>query len=140
MPVLINDVPPRCIIQAEAIYHVPVVLILSVMRQENGRNGQAVKNKNGSYDLGVMQINTRWLPALSRYGYTQEDLQYDPCKNVMAGTWILANNIATSNMLWAGIGNYHSHTPQYNASYQNDIYKHYKKISAVLNISTASVS
>ena len=133
MPVLINDVPVNCISHAAIVYHVPVPVVLSIMRQENGRNGQAVKNKNGSYDLGVMQINSRWLPTLARYGYTREDLQFKPCKNVMAGTWILANSIANGDTLWSGIGNYHSHTPKHNVSYRNDIYKNYQKISFVLN-------
>ncbi len=30
------------------------VKALSVIKKENGRNGQAVKNKNNSYDYGVM--------------------------------------------------------------------------------------
>lgn len=133
MPVLINDVPISCINHASTTYHVPVSLILSVMRQENGCNGQAVKNKNGSYDLGVMQVNTSWLPTLSHYRYSREDLQFNPCKNVMVATWILATNIAKGDTLWSGTADYHSHTPKYNTAYLKSIYKNYQKISVVLN-------
>jgi soluble lytic murein transglycosylase-like protein len=90
MPATINDVPITCINQAAVTYHVPATLILSIMKKENGRNGQAVPNKNGSYDIGVCQINSRWLPTLARYGYTRDDIQFNPCKNVMAASWILA--------------------------------------------------
>ena len=87
MPVLINDVPIDCINHAAITYHVPATIILSVIRQENGRNGQAKPNKNGTFDYGVMQINTIWLSKLASYGYTKDELQNDPCKNVKAGTW-----------------------------------------------------
>jgi soluble lytic murein transglycosylase-like protein len=134
MPVLINDVPVICINQAAVAYHVPAPLILSIMKQENGRNGDAIRNKNGTYDLGVLQINSRWLPTLSKYGYTRKDLQFDPCKNLMAGAWILANNLAEGKSLWSGIGDYHSHTPKYNTAYRNKVYRHYQKISVALDV------
>jgi soluble lytic murein transglycosylase-like protein len=79
-----------------------------------------------------MQINSSWLSTFAHYGYSRKDLQFNPCKNVMAGTWILANSIANGDTLWSRIGNYHSHTPKRNASYQNNIYKNYQKISVVL--------
>lgn len=131
IPVLINDTPVTCINQAAVAYHVPATLILSIMKNENGRNGQAVRNKNGSYDLGVMQINSQWLTILKGYGYTSEDLQFDACKNVMAGTWILARGIANGHNLWSGIGNYHSHTEKYNIPYQKRINNNYQKISQI---------
>lgn len=133
IPVLINDIPVSCINHAAVTYNVPATVILSVLKQENGHNGQAVKNKNGTFDLGVMQINSRWLPTFARYGYSRHDLQFDPCKNIMAGTWILASSIANGNSIWSGIGDYHSHTVKYNTAYRNDIHKHYQNILAILN-------
>lgn len=133
MAILINDVPVVCINQAAEAFHVPAQLILSVMKQENGRNGDAIHNKNGSIDYGIMQINSSWLPTLSKYGYSKYDLQFDPCKNVTAGTWILAKSLAEGKSLWSGIGNYHSHTPKYNEVYRNKIYDHYQNISITLN-------
>lgn len=132
MPVLINDVPVACINQAAIAYHVSASLILSIMKKENGRNGQAIRNKNGTYDLGVFQVNSIWLPTLARYGYTKKDIQFDPCKNVMAGTWILAKGLAQGKSVWSGTANYYSHTPHLNTLYSNDVYKHYQKISSVL--------
>ena len=111
---MINDVPVSCINQAAIVYHVPAALILSIMRKENSKNGQEVRNKNGTHDLGVMQINTRWLPTLSKYGYSRYDLQFDACKNVMVGTWILATSLAHGKTGWSGVGDYHSHTAKFN--------------------------
>lgn len=129
MPVLINDVPVNCINQAAIANHVPATLILSIMKKENGRNGQAVPNKNGSYDLGVMQVNTCWLSVLARHGYTHGDLQFNPCKNVMAATWILAMGLANGKTLWSGVGNYNSHTARFNKRYRNSVSQDFDKIS-----------
>src|SRR5882762_4685919 len=92
----IHDVPIECINQAAIVYHVPATLILSVLAVEGGRVGLVSVNKNGSVDYGPMQINSVWLSKLRPYGYTANRLQYDPCANVMVGTWILAQNIANT--------------------------------------------
>ncbi len=133
MPAIINDVSVDCINRVAILYHVPSTVILSVMIQEGGRNGQAVRNKNGTIDYGIMQINSIWLPKLAAYGYTKEDIQYNACKNISVGVWILSQSIASGKNLWSGIGDYHSHTPDHNRHYRNTIYKNYKKISVILN-------
>lgn len=132
MPVMINDVPLDCINHAAIVYHVPATVILSVIKKENGRNGDANKNTNNTVDYGVMQINSIWLPKISAYGYTKEDIQYDACKNVLVGTWILSQSIAGCSNMWSGIGNYHSRTPVHNLNYRNGIYNNYIKLSIAL--------
>ena len=108
LPVMINDIPVSCINHAAIVYHVPATVILSVLKTENGKNGDAIQNKNGTIDYGVMQINSFWLPKISACGYTKEDLQYNPCKNIEVGTWILSKSLASGKSLWPGIANYHS--------------------------------
>lgn len=117
---LFHGVPLDCINQAAVAYHVPASVIVSVIQAENGRNGDAIKNKNGTYDLGLMQINTKWLATLKSKGITREDIQYDPCTNVQVGTWILAQGVARSSG-WQGVGNFHSTTPKYNKMYREKI-------------------
>jgi hypothetical protein len=80
-----------------------------------------------------MQINSIWLPKIAAYGYTREDMQYNACKNIYVGTWILSQSIAEGKNLWSGIGNYHSHTPRHNYKYSSIIHAHYKKIASILN-------
>lgn len=104
----INDIPISCINHSAVEFHVPASLIVSVLSIERGATGTINRNKNGTYDMGPMQINSSWLPILKKYGYSANDIIYDACKNVQVGTWILANNISKSNKLWKGIGNYHS--------------------------------
>jgi hypothetical protein len=78
MPFL--DVPLHCIEEAAVIFHVPEKLIISVLLTERGKMGEISKNRNGSYDIGLMQINSSWLPDLKRYDITESDLKYN-CKS-----------------------------------------------------------
>lgn len=118
---MIQDVPIECINQAALTYQVPARLVLAVLATEGGRVGTATPNKNGSVDYGPMQINSRWLPVLRAYGYTSQQLQYDPCINVQVGTWILSKNIAQASTVWRGVGNYNSRKPSLNIRYQNKV-------------------
>jgi hypothetical protein len=133
IPAMINDVSVDCINRVAMTYHVPVTVILSVMKKENGRNGLAVKNKNGTYDYGVFQINSIWLPKIAAYGYTRDDIQYNGCKNTEVATWIISKNMAQGKAVWSSIANYHSHTPIYNKPYRESIYANYKKLSNIIS-------
>ncbi len=130
---VIHGVPIECINKAAVIYHVPASLILSVLSVEGGDVGTASPNKNGTYDYGPMQINTIWLNKIKPYGYTKEQVQYDPCVNVMVGAWILSRNIADSPELWRGVGGYHSYTPSLNMRYQNKVWNVYALLSRYLS-------
>ena len=121
IPIAINEVPVDCINQAAIRYHVPATVILSVMKTEGGKNGSATRNKNGTYDYGVMQINSVWIDTLKPYGYTRNQLQYSPCKNIEAGTWILSQAIANGKTTFKGVGDYHSHTPELNKKYHQKV-------------------
>lgn len=129
---LIHGVPIECINQAAVAYFVPAKVIISVIATEGGDVGVAKQNKNGTTDYGPMQINSSWLPKIRKYGYTQELLQYDPCVNVMAGTWILSTKITKSNDYWSGVANYHSFTPELNARYKTKVLTYYQLLSRIL--------
>jgi hypothetical protein len=54
-------------------------------------NGQIVwtLNKNGSYDSGLLQINSSWFKTLrEQFGYNPEDLM-NPAVNALFASWIL---------------------------------------------------
>ena len=114
-----------CVQLAAERYGVPVALIRAILKVEGGKVGQAVRNTNGTKDLGPMQINTIWLPRLAEYGITREQLQHDRCINILAGTWILSRQLQAADKmqgpvqrrLWWGIGAYHSRTPEHNVKY-----------------------
>lgn len=126
-----HDVPLSCINESAIQYHVPATMILSVIKTENGSNGSRVKNTNGTYDLGVMQINTSWLPILQKKGISEEELRSNPCVNVHVGTWILAQGIANSEG-WRGVGNYHSYTSKHNRIYREKIKDEYAQYVSTL--------
>lgn len=129
----LSDVPLRCINEAAYEYRVPAKLIISVLNIEQGKVGLARPNKNGTYDLGPMQVNTSWWPKLYRYGITPQQVRYNACTNVKVGAWILAKAIGNSHNLFSGIGNYHSHNPAYNQHYVQQVRMNYTKLMSVLS-------
>ncbi len=131
MPLTINDVPIQCINQAAVEYRVPAKLIISVLTTEGGHIGTASRNKNGTVDLGPMEINSSWLPTLLHYGFTKEEVQYSPCENVEIGAWILSQSIANETTVKRGIGDYNSHNNYYNLTYSIKVLK---KLNHIENI------
>ena len=128
----LSDAPLSCINQAASTYHVPAKLIIAVLNIEQGKVGMANRNKNGTYDLGPMQINTSWWPMLSTYGISQDMVKNNPCINVKIGTWILSKAIADNDELLQGVGNYHSHNNHLNQQYVQQIRLHYTFIYRII--------
>jgi soluble lytic murein transglycosylase-like protein len=128
-----HDVPIRCINEAAVSYAIPAELIMAIIFVEGGRNGIAMHNTNGTYDYGVMQINSSWSRKAAQKGADTYALQYDACENVMIGTWILSQNIhATPGNLVQAVGNYHSHSPWLNYQYAKHVLFIYGKITQIL--------
>ncbi len=127
-----HDVPISCINQAAETYSIPAELIMAIIFVEGGRNGIAMANSNGSFDYGVMQINSAWLKQAGQKGASVYDLQYNACQNVMIGTWILNQNIQMEPNLIKAVGNYHSHTPNLNYNYAKQVLFIYGKIRKIL--------
>ena len=53
-----------CSIKASVKYGVPADILLAISSIENGKIGKIYKNKDGSFDYGVMQINSIYLKDL----------------------------------------------------------------------------
>ena len=111
-------VPVACIRGAAGYYQLPPFALVGILGAEGGMIGQAVRNTDGSEDLGPMQINSRWLPRLARYGLTRKKLLMNPCANVWAGAWILARSYARDGDVWTAIGHYHSYRPKESRRYR----------------------
>lgn len=91
---------------ASQSYGIPVEVLKAVAKTESGFNPEARnKNTNGTYDIGMMQINSAWLPKLETYGVTETALQ-DACTNLKVGAWILSNNAQKLGWNWNAIGAY----------------------------------
>ena len=87
------------------------------------------KNRNGSRDIGLMQINSSWLPTLLRYGIHETDL-LDACKNSYVGTWILASNIQQLGFNWNAIGAFNAVSPEKRDRYARKIFRQLLAVQA----------
>ena len=110
-----------------AFYGLPPRVLPSIHAVEGGSVGSVHANSDGSEDLGVMQVNTRWIPALARYSGLGEDavrlrLIVVPCFNIAAAGAILRVYLDEAHGdLMQAVGCYHSHTPALNQAYQAQV-------------------
>lgn len=119
-----------CIDNAAAFHRVNASLVRAIAVQESGMNPTAVgRNSNGTRDIGLMQINSAWLPKLAQYGVSEANL-FDACTNAYVGTWILAQNIARLGNSWEAVGAYNAVTPSKRVAYVEKVYKKLLSIDA----------
>lgn len=82
-------------------------LLYAIARVESGLNPSAVNHshwhRTGSYDIGLLQINSRHLPLLARHGIREADL-FQPCTNIAVGAWLLADTMARHGTTWQAVG------------------------------------
>ena len=116
-----------CLLLAANTYHVPAAVMIGIMHVEGGRVGQEVgPNTNGTFDLGPMQVNTRWMPELARTwkvspATARQWVRDDGCVNVHVAAWILRQKMDDSGSLWGGIAAYHSATPSKGGPYATKV-------------------
>ena len=113
-----------CMALVASVYHLPPRVLPSIQAVEGGVVGSIHRNLDGSEDLGVMQVNTRWLAPLARYTglgpeVVRARLLSESCFNIAAAGLILRSYLdETRGDLMLAIGDYHSHTPGLNEAYQ----------------------
>ncbi|MFL9912014.1 lytic transglycosylase domain-containing protein [Paraburkholderia sp. RL17-337-BIB-A] len=118
-----NPAAADCLDDAAQFHHVNVVLVRAIAQQESGMRASAINvNNDGTEDVGLMQINSSWLPKLRRYGVTREAL-FNACVNVYVGTWILASNIRQFGPTWKAVGAYNAVSANKQLVYANNIYR-----------------
>ena len=132
IPVDINTLNV-CVASASTQYGIHQNIIKSLIAVEGGRIGTRSRNSNGTYDMGIMQINTIHTDSIKKnLGYTAQEIIMDPCKNIMAGTWILWQRIKESpQKIWVAVGNYHSKTPRHRHNYLKNVEDAYSRLLPV---------
>lgn len=114
---------PGCTWEAVAAkYRLNPYLLFAIAKTESGLKPlvKSKPNADGSYDIGLMQINSSWLPKLSRYGITEASL-YDSCINLDVGAWILAENMGRLGNTWNAVGAYNAKSPDKRVVYARKV-------------------
>lgn len=107
-----------CFQEAGQRYAVSPSLLWAIAKAESNLDPSSInRNRNGSIDVGLMQINSIWAGHL---GGTWDTLG-DPCTNVMVGAWILSQCIRDYGYTWQAVGCYHSRTPTRRDAYASRI-------------------
>lgn len=103
-------------------YHVSPSVLRAIARHESHFDRTAFhKNRDGSFDIGIMQINSSWFPTLRRSGIDPDELLRRPCINIAVGAWILRQNILTYGYTWTAVGAYNARTPWKRLRYERAV-------------------
>lgn len=108
-----------CFEEAGEAYGVAPGLLWAIAKVESNFNPAAVcYNRDGSYDYGVMQINSSWANKL---GLRLWNSLNDPCTNVKVGAWILADCLGRYGYTREGIGCYNAISPDKRDAYASNV-------------------
>ena len=120
-----------CFDKASARYSIDKKILKAIAKTESGFQERIVSrpNSNSNVDIGMMQINSSWLPTLKQYGISERHL-LNACTNIYVGAWILANNFVSHGRTWRAIGAYNSPTFSNQAIYARKVYSNYARLEA----------
>jgi hypothetical protein len=135
-----SKVVAACLMLAAQTYSVPPAVMVGILQVEGGAIGQQVRNTNGSYDLGPMQINTIWVPELAEFWGVEKAtaakwIRDDACTNMGVAAWILRKHLNETGSLSRAIAHYHSRTPDKGQRYKTKVIEAMRKNGLIRNAS-----
>lgn len=111
-----------CINAAARHQRLPADILWAIRMQEGGQRGLISRNKDGSVDVGVMQINSIHFEEFQKkWGIKPSWLVHSNCISIYAGAYVLRREIDRSGEFWRGVGSYNSRTPSLNKQYREKI-------------------
>jgi soluble lytic murein transglycosylase-like protein len=112
-----------CWDEAAVRYGLSSQLLYAIARTESGLNPAAVgRNRDGSRDIGLMQINSWWLPTLASHGIAEHHL-FDACTSIHVGAWILAGNVSRLGYTWEAVGAYNARSAPLRRAYAHKVHR-----------------
>jgi len=115
-----TEIRTQCLTDASRYFGIDPEIAFTLYDNEGGKVGSFIKNKNGSYDIGPMQINSSNLNEIKKHfpAVTWKVLAYDACASFWVGTWWLYRKIVDRNgNVFEGVADYNSRTPKVRARY-----------------------
>ena len=110
-----------CFDEAACRYNISADILYAIAKVESNFDPSAVNwNKNGSYDYGVMQINSRWYKVIGTDAWSRLG---DPCYNVNVGAWILSECMKRHGYTWEAIGCYNASSKNKRNCYAHKVWR-----------------
>ena len=118
-----------------AKYAVEPELLYAIAIVESGLRPDAINaNKNGSRDLGLMQINSMHMPGLYKRGITEQRLLEEPCLSVDVGASIFVGFVSRYGYNWTAVGAYNAgnaaNKQEARLRYARKVWGYYRKLVA----------
>jgi len=113
------------------------ILIAIAMVESHLDKNAVSKNRNGTEDVGLMQINSVHFPMLQAAGIKRRDL-FNACVNIHVSALILKDCIRIHGNTWEAVGAYnvgHVKSPQANRLrrvYAQKVWRKYVRITGVV--------
>lgn len=118
-----------CFEEAGAEYGINPQILRAIAKVESNFNPRAVhRNTNGTFDFGLMQINSSWAHTLGKERWNSLG---DACSNTKTGAWILSMCIEKYGYNWKAIGCYNSQTPEKRDRYSKTVFNQLQKVKPV---------
>ncbi|WP_224958801.1 lytic transglycosylase domain-containing protein [Geomonas subterranea] len=118
-----------CFEEAGAEYGINPQILRAIAKVESNFNPAAVNhNTNGTYDFGLMQINSSWAPTIGKQRWNSLG---DPCNSVKTGAWILSMCMEKYGYTWKAIGCYNSQTPDKRDRYSKKVFDQLQRVKPV---------
>jgi hypothetical protein len=146
-PTVPADAPPAFVAQMEEVrkldqqcldrvvqkYQVHPMVLSVIAHAEGGWAGAKIKNTDGTFDLGLMQINTIHLPELANYGITEKMLVNNECINLGVAAWYVRRvtvnqDLSDRSAFFRSIARYHNKQEPHISVYAKRLEEAFDKI------------